>query len=268
MDKKSILEARSKSNGIVFYSNKNPLICYEVYINEKGEIQKEQIPRGLSELKDEDLKTADYSAKIYKTEKRIKIAMAIIGIISVFMTKKINIACGLMYFAMIALKDFLYFTESAYQLKCGRMQDLAKYHSAEHMVSNAYARVQRIPTIEEIKKSSRFDRYCSSRIYINKILIFGMLCIVICLSGFVPLHIYVILVAALFTFAIIQQKYNIFRFLQIFCTKKPTDKELKVAEEGIKYFEEMEEKMPELFRGGGFIICFRKTDSEEDNGGS
>lgn len=106
------------------------------------------------------------------TEKRIKIAMAILGIISIFLTRKITIAFGLMYFAMIALKDLIYFTESSYQMKCGRMQDLARFHSAEHMVSNAYTKVQRIPTIEEIKKSSRFDRYCSSRIYINKILIF------------------------------------------------------------------------------------------------
>lgn len=38
--KKTILEARSKRNGIVFYSNKNPFICYEVYINEKGRYKK------------------------------------------------------------------------------------------------------------------------------------------------------------------------------------------------------------------------------------
>ena len=79
--KKTILEARSKRNGIVFYSNKNPFICYEVYINEKGEIQKEQIPRGLSEIKDEDLSEAKYSEKMKVTEKRIKIAMAILGIL-------------------------------------------------------------------------------------------------------------------------------------------------------------------------------------------
>lgn len=262
--KKTILEARSKRNGIVFYSNKNPFICYEVYINEKGEIQKEQIPRGLSEIKDKDLSEAIYSEKMKVTEKRIKIAMAILGIISIFLTKRINIAFGLMYFAIIALKDLLYFSDSAYQLKCGRMQDLARFHSAEHMVSNAYAKAQRVPTMEEIKKSSRFDRYCSSRIYINKILMFGMLCIVICLSGFVPIHIYFMLVAAILIFTVIQQKYNIFRFLQVFCTKKPTDKELKVAQEGIKFFEEMEEKTPSLFGGGGILLCFRRVDNDKE----
>ena len=262
--KKTILEARSKRNGIVFYSNKNPFICYEVYIKEKGEIQKEQIPRGLSEIKDEDLSEAKYSEKMKVTEKRIKIAMAILGIISIFLTRKITIAFGLMYFAMIALKDLIYFTESSYQMKCGRMQDLARFHSAEHMVSNAYTKVQRIPTIEEIKKSSRFDRYCSSRIYINKILIFGMLSIVICLSGFVPVHIYIMLAAALLIFTVIQQKYNIFRFLQIFCTQKPTDKELKVAQEGIKFFEEMEEQTPSFFGGGGILLCFRHVDNDKE----
>ena len=165
---------------------------------------------------------------------------------------------------MIALKDLIYFTESSYQMKCGRMQDLARFHSAEHMVSNAYTKVQRIPTIEEIKKSSRFDRYCSSRIYINKILIFGMLSIVICLSGFVPVHIYIMLAAALLIFTVIQQKYNIFRFLQIFCTQKPTDKELKVAQEGIKFFEEMEEQTPSFFGGGGILLCFRHVDNDKE----
>lgn len=262
--KKTILEARSKRNGIVFYSNKNPFICYEVYIDEKGEIQKEQISRGLSEIKDEDLRNAEYSKKMKITEKRIKIAMAILGIISMILTKRVNIAFGIMYFSIIALKDLLYFTDSAYQLKCGRMQDLARFHSAEHMVSNAYTKVQRVPTIEEIKKASRFDRYCSSRIYINKILIFGMLSIVICLSGFIPMHIYLMLVAALFIFTIIQQKYNVFRFLQIFCTKKPTDREIEVAQEGIKFFEEMEEKMSNLFMGGGILLCFRCVDNEKE----
>ena len=37
-EKKEIFRARSKENGIVIYSNKNPLLCYEAYIDEKGEI--------------------------------------------------------------------------------------------------------------------------------------------------------------------------------------------------------------------------------------
>lgn len=262
-NKKRVLEARSKRNGIVFYSNKNPLICYEVYINEKGEIQKEKIPREVSEGRDNDAWMPEYSVKLRRIEKILKVVMAVVGIISIIIIKKISIAIGLMYFSMIALRDFLRFVELSYQLKCGEKQPIARFHAAEHMVLNAYERKQRIPTIEEIKKASRFDRNCSSKTSINKIFIFGIMSAVICLSGSISIYSYFILIIAVIIFNVIQQRYNILKFLQVFVTKKPSNKEIEVALEGIKFFEEMEEQIPELFKMGGILICFRCDNKNE-----
>jgi len=37
-----------------------------------------------------------------------------------------------------------------------------------------------------------------------------------------------------------------------------------VAQEGIKFFEEMEEKTPSFFGGGGILLCFRRVDNDKE----
>ena len=43
-----------------------------------------------------------------------------------------------------------------------RHKQLGRYHAAEHMALKAYKRLHHVPSLEEIKKESRFDEFCST----------------------------------------------------------------------------------------------------------
>ena len=91
-EKKEIFRARSKENGIVIYSNKNPLLCYEAYIDEKGEIHTSPIISVMSELKDFSgtLIATDVKRQI-KFTSYLRIALCILSILSIVITQKICI---------------------------------------------------------------------------------------------------------------------------------------------------------------------------------
>ncbi len=43
-----------------------------------------------------------------------------------------------------------------------RHKQIGRYHAAEHMALKAYKNTHHVPTLEEIKKESQFDEYCST----------------------------------------------------------------------------------------------------------
>lgn len=267
-DKKQVHQARSREDGIVFISNKIPALCYEAYINQNGEVETRIQPTIVSNIKDMGVFINSKSnAKIKrKVELYCKIAILFLAIASVIISKRVSIAVGLLYFSIIALKDVIDFTEAAWGLKAGKYKSTGRFHSAEHMVLNAYEKKQGIPTLEEIKSASRFDKACSSRKYINKILIFGLLCVVMSLSGLVKIYVYLSLFAVLIIFSKFQQKYNLCKFLQILVTNKPTDKELKVALAGIEFFDKMESELPDIGCPiGGIIMAIDVFDDDENS---
>lgn len=271
MDKeKKILNARSRENGIVLLSSKFPSLCYEAYIDENGEVKTGIIPTMVGNIRDFGDFVSRDEKKYRKVEFYCKAVFLILAILSVILTKNVSIALALLYFSMIALKDTIELCESVWGLKFGKYKSTARFHSAEHMSINAYEKKQGIPTMEEIKKASRFDKNCSSRKPINKVLILGLLAVVVSVSAFVEMYVYLILVALLFIFSYFQQKYNICTFLQILVTNKPTEKELKVALAGIEYFDKMEEKLPDTgCPMGGMILAIHIYDGDgEEEGGT
>ena len=120
-------------------------------------------------------------------------------------------------------------------------EDIAAFHSAEHMAINAYEKLQRVPTLEEIKNFSRFSRYCGSRFIFSRICSFLMLCFSIAFLSMKYNLLYLISIGIIIVFLIASTKYGLLNFLQIFVTNKPSDKELTVAIEGLKRFEIMED---------------------------
>lgn len=265
-EKKKISCARSKENGIVFYSNKIPALCYEAYLDDNGEIQTRLLPSMLSEWKDYCgmfITVSDERRKSFITY--LKGILLVLAILSIIVTKNFSIALGLIYFSLLAVKDIVDFGIVAFEIKRGNLKSTGIFHSAEHMVIAAYRRYQRVPTMEEVKKSSRFDKECGSRIIIDPIMFLILLTIIMGSCAYIPFFVYFALAAMLIVFIIMEKKHNFLRVFQFLVTNKPTDNELEVALAGIKMFEEMEEQLPNMGMPMGMVIMEFHCSDDEHN---
>lgn len=127
--------------------------------------------------------------------------------------------------------------------KNGSLVSLAKFHSAEHMAVNAYEQLQRIPTLGEIKRFSRFSKGCGFMLIMHRIVTHLSVIILLLFAIGGNMSAYYFALAIIPAFMIIAWHKGWFKFLQVFFTAPPTDNELEVAIEGLKNFEEMEKAL-------------------------
>ena len=244
--KEYVLEARSKKNGIVFYSNICPMYRSETYIDKTGIIHS----RIISAKHDE----AIFNSEILTINgnpffnKRILLAFDAILITTCLSLKNPWYICASIYFSIVASSDLFSFIKYAYLFKLSKSEyrSSAKYHAAEHMVLNAYIKFQRIPTFKEVKQSSIFSKYCGSRIIYHN-LIYSIL--ISCSIAFILQHGLIIYYTSFIFITLlmaIAEKKGLLKFLQIFVTTPPSNVEIKVVLEGIKAFEKMEEILNNL----------------------
>ena len=159
--------------------------------------------------------------------------------------KKIMLCFCSYIFSIFVSFDFFLFVEVVYKTKSKNVKNraIAKFHSAEHMVINVYTKLQRIPTFDEVKKSSRFSKICGSRKNLFKISYYTLLSLVIVFATGCNGFVYFGLVIIISIFMAIAEYNGWLIFLQAFITMPPSDSEIKLAIEGVKAFEEMEEKL-------------------------
>lgn len=173
----------------------------------------------------------------HKQERVLSIIISAIFILSVYCG--ILLKWNIIQHIRIVLLDFILSFISAYIVANSNIKKAAamfRFHGAEHMAINCYEDLGRIPTLEEIKRYSRFSDYCGSNLFtvsfiyllanflctfFNSILISGMSLLI-----FVPL-------LDLFKIS------GILNYFQIFFTNKPTDKELKIAIQGLIKWEKV-----------------------------
>lgn len=106
-----------------------------------------------------------------------------------------------------------------------------KFHSAEHMVLNAYRKLKRLPTIEEIKNFSMFSNTCGTNA-ITQILIISFAFFA---ESFILNRTYMIIIMSLSVIIVLVLiKIGFLNFIQYFTTDIPTEVELKVAIKGLK----------------------------------
>lgn len=195
MRKTKDVEAMSKRNGILFYSNKDPMIGYVAERDENGKIKCDKTFVLFEKYK---------NLKNYQEENKGK---------AYIRTKK------------------------------GKERAHARYHAAEHMVINAYYKLQRVPTIEETKESSRFSKNCGSREIICRIWTYSLASLEMAFIASKSAIVYFVIFIGTIYFSNLAKRKGWLRFLQIFITTSPSDEEIEVAVEGIKYFEKMEEQL-------------------------
>lgn len=253
-NKKQILHARSKEDGIIFYSQKFPALCYEGYLDEKGNVQTRMQPTMVSEMEDYCgtlFKNKNRNKKFYQKMRLVVLALALV---TVFITNKVSIAMGLTYFAFFFMQDLIELFDFAFRLKKGDLQSTGRFHSAEHMAISAYEEFQRVPTLDEIKTSTRYRKTCGSRVIISKVFFGIFFTAIISSCAYLSMPVYFLLSGILLLAIIIEGKTRLLRWFQVFVTNTPTDKELEVALASIQLYEEMEEHMPDGFMPFGMIV--------------
>ena len=129
-------------------------------------------------------------------------------------------------------------------------KDTFKFHSAEHMVINAYTKLNRIPSLEEIRQYSRFDNTCGTNL--TTLIVLNCLATLAC--TFIPNVLFMkigIVLAPIVAYVLLE--YGYLNFLQFFTTIPPTDRELIVAIAGMSVWLFCERKEAKQSKFSKFI---------------
>lgn len=129
-----------------------------------------------------------------------------------------------------------------YEMKISkRLYKTSKFVAASHMATNAYNKLQRIPTLEEVKKYSRFSSNSKICMPISRIFSQAMLILFLIFFGNVSFGILLFFSIIIPVASFFITSSGILNFLQVFVTSKPTDEELKVAITAVRIYEKMED---------------------------
>ena len=244
MRKTKDVEAMSKRNGILFYSNKDPMIGYVAERDENGKIKCDKTFVLFEKYKNLKNYQEENKGKAYIRTKNVILIDIILTVIAIC-TKNIWYIAATIYFSITISSDVCVFCKMMYEMKSkkGKERAHARYHAAEHIVINAYYKLQRVPTIEETKESSRFSKNCGSREIICRIWTYSLASLEMAFIASKSAIVYFVIFIGTIYFSNLAKRKGWLRFLQIFITTSPSDEEIEVAVEGIKYFEKMEEQL-------------------------
>ena len=225
--KLKIQHACSYENSIVFYSKRHKNYVSIATIDELGNVESKWVDKCYIPQDEEDVK---------KSKKIIFfIFLPIITFIAILITVNYNknplfsTRSFLLGEAIVIALLFVFRDQSI---------STRKFHSAEHMVANAYNKLNRIPSLEETKMFSRFHNCCGitslTFIIIRNLLLF--------LCTFLPSKPYIIIGAlSVSIISLLLKKLGVFNFMQFFSTLPPTDRELLVGIEALKTWLENEQ---------------------------
>lgn len=232
----SISTSQATNNGIIHASKIIPSICSKTYRDEEGKIKSVVYPQVLDSV---------FNSEFFEISSKLKVNMYVFmafNTLLLFISTLFNntrFMFFMLYFCIFVSYKLVICIKSSFYMNVF-CSSIGKYHSAEHMVNNAYRALGRIPSMEEIKHFSRFSIYCSSMNNINYVVLSLSASLLILFFNGLKLLIASLL---LVLFSIIAVKFCLFRFLQIFYTVKPTDAELEVAIESLKNYEQMENEI-------------------------
>ncbi len=249
MRKTKIREARSIKNGIIFCSSSIPLIMVKSTINEKGEIRTrviDQITEREEDLKEQEgNKRKNMLIKAYLTD-------LIILTIMILLKVDIRLFTGMVTFSIVGTHYLCPVLYNIYNIKY-KYKSLGRFHSAEHMVINAYNKLDRIPSLQELKKSSRFSNNCGSNKTNSIIIMFAFISFAgpfLIKMGVIKYLIIMMLIPIIIA---VLSSVGAINILQVFVTNKPTDIELRVALEGLEKYEDLESQIKDISRIEDFM---------------
>lgn len=156
--------------------------------------------------------------------------------------KSANFLIVTAFFSLFISRDFFMLLKIIYEMKSkkGTAKTTAKFVAACNMVTNAYNDLERIPTLEEVKTYSRYSYYSGIADTFKSIIKKFIFLITYILIGLNinPGICFIIAISFLF-FINYLFEHGYLTSLQILVTCKPSDKELEVAIEGIKFYDDI-----------------------------
>lgn len=224
-----MLNTQAEKDGIVIRGQKRPEYGIKTKYNNSGEICYEISI--FDEAKD-PLIALDY--RIYP--KKFYIIVAILDIIFLAFAIIDNVYVGETFLFCVMSLDFFSFIKFYYEFVING-KNMPRYYSAKVMLERAYKKYHRVPTLEEIKKVSRFSQYGTHTL--NN-LITGLSCLLtlrsVLKTNYILLCFFVILIIVL---KVISKK-DCNKYLQAVFLPRPTEKELQLAIEALKLYEKWE----------------------------
>jgi len=247
MDSKIINKASSNQNGIFFYSNTNPSIGVKSFFDENNNIQTQIVDATKVEFENFLESKRNESNSFFKKHLLciFNVTLIFSGLILTIVTHNFFMLFSAIYFCCLSSRELIDVLLSAIEMrkKNDKNYCIAEFHSAEHMAINAYEKLQRIPSLAEVKKFSRFSDKCGSRKDFNIIVYPFTVCVIWIITQYVtsPWFFFAIW-SNYFLLLFLNSKFHILKFLQVIFTKPPSDEQLMLAIEGLRQFEILEEK--------------------------
>lgn len=222
--------ACSVSNGIIFFSNKKPEYGVMAKSDKSGNICCEHIKTTDFEEKKYDMYDTFYIIKL-KIAKLIMIVSLIVSMFF-FMEAKFYISLQIVLGGFNFVVTFLLLTENF-------SKQSSRFHSAEHMIANAFNQLNRIPTLEEAWKFSRFNKKCGTNSITHAFLVSTILFYCTFLQDSI---LRLVIPLCLILLVSILAKFHLLCWGQIFTTLPPTDMEINIAIAGLKEWLNLEKK--------------------------
>ena len=223
----------SGHDGIVFISDIRRFIGVESTITDDGEIIVERNGK-------------DYSGNFlierlifekYFPSKRRTLGINLILISFAIASMNIWVILGSLLFIFTFAEDFYRLLICSYEIKFGNEKRIGRFHAAKHMAVDSYNELGRVPTIEEMKKYSRFSKNCGCQCCMRAILLGLMTSLDMIFFAGRKSVVFIIVMLIIIIFTFLDENFGTFKFIQILVTNKPTDTELMVALKGIEEFE-------------------------------
>ena len=224
-------DAMSVYNGIMFFSEKNVGYVAGAFFNKEGKI----IVGWNKNEKSEKAKKVKNNTK----ESTSLLENVIATIILYLALNRLPIIVQIIAISNL-LHIFYNFIKDHKQDTWTRKISRDKFHSAEHMIANAYKHLGRAPSMKELRNFSRFNNSCDTNQTVVDIILYSIM-LICSFSFFKPLEATIIIVTINFSLSILK-KLGFLNFFQILNTRKPTDKELLIAIIGFRVWLENEGK--------------------------
>lgn len=236
-----INHAYSMCNGIRFYSKRHKGYVAIATVDEQGEIATKWTT--MKEYR----KSKGKHEKIAEIKDSFILALYLLPFVLVFSMLLVwasekdpilSIRILLIGYSLLLLSVFIVTTNRERK----KEKNAYRFHSAEHMVLNAYRKLRRVPTLEEIRQYSRFSNSCGTNFTAQIITMFTLIFACTFMSNSLYREIGILLAIVIVSILL---KRGCLNFLQKFTTIIPTDKELAVAIEGMNVWIENEKKEKE-----------------------
>lgn len=237
--KLKIVHAESLNNGIIFFSKRHKKHIAIATVDAQGNISSKWCTikdyQNSQKRKSKSEKLSEFKRFFLASLAISPLILALIQFINIEAEPIYNLRILFIGIPIIILSSFILI----FHLVIKTDERFLRFHSAEHMVINAYQKLNKIPSLAEIREYSRFNNNCGT----NAITLLILLFILAFVHSFIPVSLYFLISFwASYVIILILLGCGFLNFLQYFTTSPPTDAELLVAISGMHVWLENEQK--------------------------